>query len=61
VQLDGRDVTDDEKDIAKEAMAVFIGSSPSGSDPEPDQVADKGRLAIRAWRKLKGVTDKDPR
>jgi hypothetical protein len=53
LQLDGKDVSEDERDVAKEAMAIFIGSFPAGQDPEPNQVADKGRLAIRAWRELK--------
>ncbi len=52
MKLDNQDVTDDERDVAKEAMAIFIGSYPAGTDPDVKQVADKGRIAIRAWREL---------
>ena len=52
MKVDGQEVTDDEKECAKEAMAVFAASSPAGGEPDPKQVADKGRLAIRAWREL---------
>lgn len=53
VKLDNQDISEDEKDIAKEAMAIFIGSYPAGTDPDVKQVVEKGKLAIRAWRELK--------
>jgi hypothetical protein len=52
MKVDGVEVTDDEKECAKEAMAVFAASAPAGSEPDPRQVAEKGKLAIRAWREL---------
>jgi hypothetical protein len=52
MKVDGMEVTDDEKECAKEAMAVFAASAPAGSEPDPKQVAEKGKLAIRAWREL---------
>jgi hypothetical protein len=50
--LDQKEVTEDEKEIAREAMGLFIGTFPAGTEPTVQQVADKGRLAIRAWREL---------
>jgi hypothetical protein len=52
-RLDGIAISDEELDVAKDAMAIFIGSFPAGANPEPDQVAEKGRVAIRAMRALK--------
>ena len=55
MKVDGKILDEDERDIAKQAMAIFAGSSGAGAEPEPAQVAEKGRLAVRAWR----VLDKD--
>jgi hypothetical protein len=52
VKLDMKEVSDDEKDLAKQAMAIFCGSYTAGNHPEPDQVAEVGKAAIRGWRKL---------
>lgn len=50
MKIDGQDVTDDEKDLGKQVIAVFLGSFPAGGEPAPEQIADRARLAIRAWR-----------
>lgn len=52
MQFEGEHVTDDEKEIAKEAMAIFVASYPAGSEPTKEQIVEKGKLAIRAWRLL---------
>lgn len=52
MKLDGQDVSEDEKEIARDAMGLFVGSFPAGSEPTTEQIADRGRLAIRAWREL---------
>ena len=52
-RFEGEDVSEDELDVAKEAMAVFVGGFPAGTNPEPADVAEKGRVAIRAMRLLK--------
>ena len=50
MKIDGEEVTDDEKDVAKQVVAVFLGAYTAGSEPDASQVADRARLAIRAWR-----------
>lgn len=50
MKVDGKHLDEDERDIAKQAMAIFAGSSPAGSEPDPQQVVEKGKLAVRAWR-----------
>jgi hypothetical protein len=52
MRVDSKEVTSEEMDVAKEAIAIFCGSFPAGTEPSPEQAAEKGRLAIRAWRKL---------
>jgi hypothetical protein len=49
MRVDGTILDDEEKEIAKDAMASFIGMHP---DPAIEDVAERGRLAVRAWRLL---------
>ena len=51
--VDNIKLDDNELDIAKEAIAIFCASSPAGSAPDPDQAAEKARVAVRALRLLR--------
>lgn len=50
--VEGKEVTDDEKDVAKETIAIFVASNGMGFEPSPEQVAERGKIAILAWRLL---------
>jgi hypothetical protein len=51
--VDGIKLEDEELDMAKESIAIFCASSPAGSAPDPEQAADKAKIAVRALRKLR--------
>lgn len=52
IKVDNEMLSDDDKDVAKQAIAAFVASFPIGSEPPPEDIAERGRMAVRAWRKI---------
>jgi len=52
MKIAGQEATDDEKDLAKQVIAVFLGTFAAGSEPDASQVAERAAFAVKAWRLL---------
>lgn len=50
--IDNIEASQDELDIAKETMAIFLAGYGSNTEPTVEQVAARGKLAILSWRAL---------
>lgn len=45
-------MTDDEFELARQAIAEFAATFPNGSEPTVDQMAERAWLVVLAYRKL---------
>lgn len=52
MKIAGQEATEDEKDLAKQVIAVFLGTFPAGGEPDPSQVSERAEAAVKAWRLL---------
>jgi hypothetical protein len=50
--IEGKEATDDEKDLAKQTIAIYVASSGMGFEPTPQMIAERAKIAIQAWRLL---------